>query len=327
MRPIGVLSAVVVAVVVGSGLFFYAIGPSTDSTTGSSTAATSTTGVGSTVVPLGGPPANTTSTSSTCTVTGQPTGIFIRVLDGSGGPIEGVTVNSVHWDGCGGIRRVDASTNASGIASLDPTNGGYYLLTLLDGQYRVYGYQVDLHPLQTAFVTLDLPSESIVVLDCFYDVDPWSGSAPTGNACAIDSSNVYPLPFSQIGSLYASHLESISSLNLTSIMGGYESNATLVFGGPAVNATGCAGTYHGQAAVGSLFKGFLSQFGSLTLTNSTYSAHDYQDYATVKASLDFIGTRSGTTMPGRISGETVYFYTDGEWVISYEVWSFTSYGA
>ncbi|MDG6928687.1 MAG: hypothetical protein JRN29_01390 [Nitrososphaerota archaeon] len=124
-----------------------------------------------------------------------------------------------------------------------------------------------------------------------------------------------------VSTAFASHLNLISTRDVTSLMQGYESNATVVWEG---NAAGLQGTYPGSDNIQILYSKALSTASVFQVTNTSYSVRSPgTNLAVVNASVAMTGNSSILgSINGTISVQVNYVYTTGAWMISQETWNF-----
>jgi ketosteroid isomerase-like protein len=131
-------------------------------------------------------------------------------------------------------------------------------------------------------------------------------------------------PVAQINGDFYSHLQAMHSMNVTSIVQAYAGNATVRFDvqGPGQPGTG---NYTGAKKIGNLFGGSIFQefaVPNFTALNSTVKVTGKM------ATLDSTFTMSGYNADGnpqnaKVSAHDVYVRYSNDWLISYEVWTFT----
>src|SRR5436853_7762441 len=75
------------------------------------------------------------------------------------------------------------------------------------------------------------------------------------------SGEVPPNDYDQVSATFSNHLQQLSARNVSAFVGGYQSNATVVFEG---NAPGFIGSYKGADNLNVLFKSILGKYANYT---------------------------------------------------------------
>jgi hypothetical protein len=122
-------------------------------------------------------------------------------------------------------------------------------------------------------------------------------------------------------------LQQLSARNVSALVGGYLSNATVVFGG---KAEGIQGSYKGADNLNVLFKSILGKYANYTtsfvLGNQTYRMTASADTALVNSSFNF-DERGGLigSLNATVIAQTSYIHQGSSWLISRESWNFTRF--
>jgi ketosteroid isomerase-like protein len=130
-------------------------------------------------------------------------------------------------------------------------------------------------------------------------------------------------PAAQINDDFYSHLQSIHSMNVSSIVQGYASNATVRFDvqGPGQPGTG---NHTGTKNIGNLFGGSIFQefaVPNFTAMNSTVKVDG--NTATLDSTFIMSGyNAAGNPQSAKVSAHDVYSRSSHDWLVSYEVWTF-----
>jgi len=128
-------------------------------------------------------------------------------------------------------------------------------------------------------------------------------------------------PTSQVQTAYASHLLNIHSMNDSAIKADYASDASIQFIDPNESTGNYTGLTNITIAYGAdMFVNFA--LPTFSHTNSTVKVTGGQ--ATLDSSFLIHGYNSvGTLLNTPVNAHVVYVRQGGDWLISYEVWSFT----
>ncbi len=127
----------------------------------------------------------------------------------------------------------------------------------------------------------------------------------------------------QIEADYSSHLSSIRSMNLSAIEQAYTSNATVQFGVPGAEDSG---NHTGLKSIGTLFG--ADMFPNFAVPNFSAMNSSVKVTGTSTAVLYSTFIISGynadaNPQSARVSSHVEYVRQGGDWLISFESWSFT----
>jgi hypothetical protein len=128
----------------------------------------------------------------------------------------------------------------------------------------------------------------------------------------------------QVASAYADHLMQVEARNVTALVDGYESNATLEWTGAEAAGTG---NYSGSTAINAMLTSFLmTKLVSFSLSNPSQSIVANNESVVVNSTFDFQGYSSVVgIVSGRVVAQDVYEHTGGSWLIARETWNFTQF--
>lgn len=153
-------------------------------------------------------------------------------------------------------------------------------------------------------------------------------STPTRISTSVSTTgvtvSVVPGAYNQIASSYTNHLLLLDSKNVSALMTGYESNATLEWSGVS---GGCDGNYTGSGDIGGLL-GMLVPASYLLVSNETQSIMPEGSHWVVASEFDLTGYRSVSgpfegTFQGTIAAHDSYVHVGSAWLIASETWNFT----
>jgi hypothetical protein len=136
-----------------------------------------------------------------------------------------------------------------------------------------------------------------------------------------------PNDYDQVSASFSNHLQQLSARNVSALVGGYQSNATVVFEG---NAPGFIGSYKGADNLNVLFRSILGKYANYTtsfvLGNQTNRLTVSDDTALVNSSFDF-AERGGLlgSLNATVIAQTSYIHQGSSWLISRESWNFTRF--
>ena len=129
-----------------------------------------------------------------------------------------------------------------------------------------------------------------------------------------------------VASAFANHMNGLASRNVQAVVSQFEGNANVTWTG---RANGLTGLYVGTTDIGLLLNAFLGKATFLAFANETQQiAVASSRLATVNSSFSFSGQSSTF---GNFSGAVraqdslAYTATTGEWLISQEIWNFSSF--
>lgn len=143
-------------------------------------------------------------------------------------------------------------------------------------------------------------------------------------------------PSSQVSTDFSNHLDKVEGMNISSIEQDYQTNATAVlystgqgsyYGKTELGAgnLSSSGNFTGRTEIGRMFNGvFLSDFIIPHFSNVKQNVTVVGSVAKVNSTFEVIGTNvDGSSLYASVSTQATYVKTDGQWLISYEVWNFT----
>ena len=166
-----------------------------------------------------------------------------------------------------------------------------------------------------------------------YGVNSVSTKTTTSTTTVSASLDAYE----RVANSFANHMLFLSSRNASAIVSQYEQNANVTWFGKPLAGFGFAGFYNGTGNIFLLMNtAFIGHGGSFTLGNVTHNVVNISDdSAVVNSSFAFFGQNSyfGTGFIGNANGTVsaqdsyVYSAANGVWLISEEVWNFTSFNA
>jgi hypothetical protein len=134
--------------------------------------------------------------------------------------------------------------------------------------------------------------------------------------------------YSQVASAYASHLLMLSSRNVSALLSGYESNATVEWTGQASGLGGnYTGTGNGSGSIGRLLGTFPGNMVNLTLSEDSQPTVGIQGNSMVVGST--FSWNGFNSYDGNISGLVVaqdsFAYAGNIWLIAHETWTWVSF--
>jgi len=138
------------------------------------------------------------------------------------------------------------------------------------------------------------------------------------NVTALDASE-------QVDIAYANHLMQVDARNISALVSGYESNATVEWTG--AEAAG-PGNYSGSNAINAVLTSFLkTKLVSFSLSNSNQSiVVNGNESVVVNSTFDFQGYSSVVgIVNGMVVAQDVYEHVGGSWLIAREIWNFTQF--
>jgi hypothetical protein len=131
--------------------------------------------------------------------------------------------------------------------------------------------------------------------------------------------------YEQVAIAYANHLMQVDARNITALVSGYESNATIEWTG--AEAAG-PGNFSGSNAITSALTSFLkTRLVSFSLSNANRSIGVNGNLSVVNSTFDFQGYSSVVgIVNGVVVAQDVYEHTGGStWLIVSETWNFTQF--
>lgn len=153
-------------------------------------------------------------------------------------------------------------------------------------------------------------------------------SVSTSTANSVYESN------HEVVDAFAKHMLALSSRNASAIASQYSQDANITWLGRST--VGILGDYNGSQNILLLMRvGFITHGSSFLLGNVTYQLESVSgNSALVNSSFAFIGQKSyfGTGYIGNINGtvsaqDFFTLATNGSWLISQEMWNFTSFNS
>lgn len=135
-----------------------------------------------------------------------------------------------------------------------------------------------------------------------------------------------PVAYQELANVSTNHLVAIQSRNVTAMLLGYESNATLRLMG---SASGLAGTYHGVSEIAALMNvSFPARVENLTLSDVSQTVIGPRgSYWVVNSSFNWEGySVIDGSVSGTILAQDIYVHqANGTWAIANETWDSTRY--
>jgi hypothetical protein len=140
-----------------------------------------------------------------------------------------------------------------------------------------------------------------------------------------------PLPagyYDQIVAAYSSHLTAVGSRNVTALLSGYETNATVEWIG---NAAGLGGNYtglgNGSGGIGRLLGYFPGNMVNLTLSQESQPMVGVQGSHLVAGStFSWYGFNSyDGDISGIVAAQDSYAHVGNTWLIASETWTWISF--
>jgi hypothetical protein len=154
------------------------------------------------------------------------------------------------------------------------------------------------------------------------------GSGLLSTRTVTSTATVMALPtedYSQVASAYTNHLFTLNSMNMSALLGEYESNATIEWRG---QLTGLAGNYTGSNNISRLLGVFPGRMVNLTLTNQNQPivVGVQLNYLVVSSTFDFYGFDSfDGNINGIITAQDSYTSVSNTWLIARETWTWISF--
>jgi len=127
--------------------------------------------------------------------------------------------------------------------------------------------------------------------------------------------------YEQVASAYANHLLLLDARNVSGLMSGYASNATIEWTGMP---GGLAGNYTGSNEIGPLLANFPGEMVNLTLSEVTQTPVLFEGgYWRVNSTFDWAGySHIGGNVSGTIAAQDSYVHVGNSWLIASETWNF-----
>jgi hypothetical protein len=147
-----------------------------------------------------------------------------------------------------------------------------------------------------------------------------SGLLSTRTVTATVTVSTIPIAYEQVSSAYANRFLLYDAKNVSALLNGYESNATVDWTG---EAQGLAGNYTGSNEISPLLAFFPGKMVNLTVTIDNQTPVVLKGgYLAINSTFDFAGY---STVDGKISGtiaaEDSYTYVGSTWLIARETWN------
>jgi hypothetical protein len=134
--------------------------------------------------------------------------------------------------------------------------------------------------------------------------------------------------YSQVASAYANHLFALSTRNVSSLLSGYESNATVEWTGDADGLTGTyTGVGDGPGEIGRVLEQFPGNMVNLTLSEESQPTVGVQGGHLVAGSTfdwDGFNSRDGN-ISGVVAAQDSFAYVGNTWLIARETWNWTGF--
>jgi hypothetical protein len=134
--------------------------------------------------------------------------------------------------------------------------------------------------------------------------------------------------YSQVASAYANHLFALSTRNVSSLLSGYESNATVEWTGDADGLTGTyTGVGDGPGEIGRVLEQFPGNMVNLTLSEESQPTVGVQGGHLVAGSTfdwDGFNLRDGN-ISGIVAAQDSYAYVGNTWLIARETWNWIGF--
>jgi|GEM_PF-3810370 len=131
--------------------------------------------------------------------------------------------------------------------------------------------------------------------------------------------------YNQVANVSADHLMQVDARNITALVSGYESNATMVWTGAEAAGTG---NFSGSNAISTALTSFLkTKLVSFSLSNANQSIGVNGNVSVVNSTFDFQGYSSVVgIVSGVVVAQDVYEHAGGSsWLIARETWNFSQF--
>ncbi len=129
--------------------------------------------------------------------------------------------------------------------------------------------------------------------------------------------------YEQVSDAYANHLMQLNARNISALVSGYESNATVEWTGVV---GGLTGDYSGSANIKILLGSLSGKFINFSLSNEYQSVGVKGNVSVVDSTFDF---QAYSSIEGNVNDTIVaqdtYHHTGNSWMIAHEVWNFTQF--
>jgi hypothetical protein len=131
----------------------------------------------------------------------------------------------------------------------------------------------------------------------------------------------------QVASAYASRLLQFDERNVSALLSGYESNATVVWTGQAAGLQGnytCLG--NGSGEIGKAFEYIPGSMINMTLSDENQTIEGAQGGYWVNSTFDWAGCSSlAGPVGGSVAAQDWYVHVGNAWLIGRETWTFLSF--
>lgn len=130
--------------------------------------------------------------------------------------------------------------------------------------------------------------------------------------------------YEQVSNAYANHLMQLGAGNISALVNGYETNATVEWAGVVVGQTG---NYTGSASFGVLLRSTIGKFINFSVSEeSQMIGVKSSARVVVNSTLNF---HADSAVLGKVNGTIVaqdtYEHVGDSWLISHELWNFTQF--
>ena len=136
-----------------------------------------------------------------------------------------------------------------------------------------------------------------------------------------------PEAYEQVTSTYANRLLLLDSRNVSAILSGYESNATVEWTGQAAGLQGnYAGIGNGSGEIGSVLDIFPASLTNLTLSHENQTIVGVQGGYWVDSTFYWAGfSPKAGNLSGSIAAQDLYVHVGNIWLIASETWTWLSF--
>jgi len=156
-----------------------------------------------------------------------------------------------------------------------------------------------------------------------------SGLLSTRTVTSTTTTAVSTIPdaYEQVASTYANRLLQLDARNVSALLSGYESNATVVWTGDAMGLQGnYTGMGNGSGEIGRVFEYIPGSMINLTLSNENQTIVRVQGGYWVNSTFDWAGYSSlAGPVGGSVAAQDSYVYVGNTWLIARETWTFLSF--
>jgi hypothetical protein len=136
-----------------------------------------------------------------------------------------------------------------------------------------------------------------------------------------------PEAYEQVASAHANRLLLLASRNVSAILRGYESNATVAWTGQAAGLQGnYAGIGNRSEEIGSVLDIFPGSLTNLTLSHENQTIVGAQGGYRVNSTFYWAGfSPSAGRLSGRIAAQDSYVHVGNAWLIASETWTWLAF--